>query len=81
MQKRKAIATSLEHLCNNLVKETTKRSKLEEQGLVLNELRQDNKKWGDKLKTNAIINITMARGLNKSYKNNSLVVRPPKGTP
>jgi hypothetical protein len=81
MQKRKAIATSLEHLCNNLVKQAIERSKLEEQGLVFNELGQDNKEWGYKLKTNAIINITMARGLNKSYKNNSLVVRPPIRTP
>jgi hypothetical protein len=81
MQKRKEIATSLEHLYNNLVKQIIKRSMLEEQGLVLNELGQNNKKWGDKLKTNAIININMARGLNKSYRNNSLMVRPPIGTP
>jgi len=41
---------------------------------VFSELEQDNKKWGDKLKTNAIISIAMAGGLNKSYKNNSLMV-------
>jgi hypothetical protein len=81
MQKRKAIATSLEHLCNNVVKQMTKKSKLEEQFLVFNELVQDNKEWGDKFKTTAIINITIARGLNKSSRNNNLMVQPPIGTP
>lgn len=50
----------------NLMKQTTKRNKIEEQGLVLSELKQDNRKWGDKLKINVIIRITMVGGLNKS---------------
>jgi len=58
----------------NLMKQTTKRSKVEEQGLVLSELGQNNREWGDKLKTSAIINITMVRRLNKSCRNNNLVV-------
>jgi hypothetical protein len=62
------------------MKQTTKRNKLEEQGLVLSELGQNIKEWGDKLKTNVIISIAMARRLNKSYKNNSLMVRPPLRT-
>jgi hypothetical protein len=33
------------------MKQTTKKNKLEEHGLVLNELRKNNKEWGDKLKT------------------------------
>jgi hypothetical protein len=44
-------------------------------------LRQDNKNWGDKLKINAIINIAIVGRLNKSYRNNSLMVQPPVGTP
>jgi hypothetical protein len=48
------------------MKQTTKRNKIEEQGLVLSELKQDNRKWGDKLKINVIIRITMVGGLNKS---------------
>ncbi len=67
--------------CNNLMKQTTKRNKLKEQGLVLSELGQNNKEWGDNLKTNVIINIAMARRLNKSYKNNSLMVQPPLRIP
>jgi hypothetical protein len=64
-----------------MVKKTTKRSKLEEQGLVLSELGQDKREWGDKLKSNAIINITIAKGLNKSYRINNLVVQPLIGIP
>ncbi len=48
---------------------------------MLSELGQYNAKWGDKIKTIAIIRTTMARGLNKSYKNNNLVVQPPIKTP
>jgi hypothetical protein len=33
---------------------------------MFNELGQDNRKWEDKLKTNAIVNITMVGRLNKS---------------
>jgi hypothetical protein len=46
---------------------------------MFSELRQDNRKWGDKLKINAIISTTMAGGLNKSFRNNNLMVRPPIG--
>jgi hypothetical protein len=63
------------------MKQTTKRNKMEEQGLMFSELRQDNRKWGDKLKTNAIINIAMVGGLNKSCTNNNLIVQPPLGIP
>ncbi len=48
---------------------------------MLSELGQDNREWGDKLKTHVIINIAMARGLNKSYTNNNLVVWPLIGIP
>ncbi len=64
----------MQHLCNNLMKQTTTSNKLEEQGLVLNELGQDNREWGDKFKTNVIISTTIARGLNKSCRNNNLMV-------
>jgi hypothetical protein len=56
------------------MKQTTKSSKLEEQGLMFNELGKDNQEWGDKFKINVIINIAMVGGLNKSCRNNSLVV-------
>ncbi len=48
---------------------------------MLSELGQNNRKWGDKLKTNVIISTTMVGGLNKSYMNNNLVVRPLIRTP
>lgn len=48
---------------------------------MLSELGQDNREWGDKFKTHAIINIAMVGGLNKSYGNSSLLVQPPIGIP
>jgi hypothetical protein len=68
MQKRRAIITSLQQHDET----NTNRNKLEEQDLMFIELGQYNKKWGDKLKTNAIINIAMVGRLNKSYKELSL---------
>ncbi len=40
----------LQHLYNNTMKQTTRMSKLEEQGLMLGELEQNNKEGGISLK-------------------------------